>query len=86
MKEFLVYTALRILLFIGALALVIGVWLAFDDQVQLAWAFLIALVLSGVGSYFLLSVYRERFAQVVERRAGRATAAFEQRKAKEDAD
>ena len=86
MKEFLIYTAMRILLFIGALALVVGVWLAFDDQVQLTWALLIALVLSGIGSYFLLNVYRERFAQVVARRAERATAKFEEIKAKEDAD
>jgi len=81
-----IYTAMRILLFVGALALVIGVWLAFDDQVPLPFAFLIALVLSGIGSYFLLNVYRERFAQVVQRRAERATAAFEERRAKEDAD
>lgn len=82
----MIYTAMRILLFVGALALVIGVWLAFDDQVPLPFAFLIALVLSGIGSYFLLNVYRERFAQVVQRRAERATAAFEERRAKEDAD
>jgi hypothetical protein len=85
-KEFVIYTALRILLFAASLALVIGGWLAFDRTVPLALAFLVALLLSGVGSYFLLNHYRERFAQVVQRRAERATAAFEELNAKEDAD
>jgi hypothetical protein len=85
-KEFVIYTALRILLFIASLALVVGVWLATGHTVPLAIAFLIALVISGIGSYFVLNRYRERFAQVVQRRAERATAAFEEMKAKEDAD
>jgi predicted PurR-regulated permease PerM len=85
-KEFVIYTALRILLFVASLGVVVGVWFLFDPTVPLVIAFLIALVVSGVGSYFLLSRYRERFAVVVERRAERATAAFEEMKAKEDAD
>jgi hypothetical protein len=85
-KEFVIYTVLRVLLLAASLGVVVGVWLMFDPTVDLMIAFLIALVVSGIGSYFLLSRYREGFARVVERRAQRAGAAFEQMKAKEDVD
>ncbi|CUR54498.1 conserved hypothetical protein [metagenome] len=85
MKEFVIYTALRVLLFLGALAVVVGIWLPFGE-VDLTWAILIAVIVSGIGSYFVLNAYRERLARVVQRRADRATAAFEEMKAKEDAD
>ena len=81
----MIYTALRILLFFGALAVVVGIWLPLGE-VDLTWAILIAVVVSGIGSYFVLNAYREKFAQVVQRRAEKATAAFEELKAKEDAD
>ena len=82
----MIYTVLRVLLLAASLGVVVGVWLLFDETVNLMIAFLIALVVSGIGSYFLLNRYRERFALVVERRAQRAAAAFEQKKAKEDVD
>ena len=82
----MIYTVLRVLLLAASLGVVVGVWLLFDETVDLMIAFLIALVISGIGSYFLLNRYRERFARVVERRAQRAGAAFEQMKAKEDVD
>ena len=82
----MIYTVLRVLLLAASLGVVVGVWLLFDETVDLMIAFLIALVVSGIGSYFLLNRYRERFARVVERRAQRAAAAFEQKKAKEDVD
>jgi Protein of unknown function (DUF4229) len=44
----------------------------------------IAFVVSGVGSYFLLERQRAAFAARVEARAERATAVFEERRAKED--
>ena len=82
----MIYTVLRVLLLAASLGVVVGVWLLFDETVNLMIAFLIALVVSGIGSYFLLNRYRERFALVVERRAQRAAAAFEQKRAKEDVD
>ena len=82
----MIYTVLRILLLAASLGVVVGVWLMFDPTVDLMIAVLIALVVSGIGSYFLLSRYRESFARVVERRAERAAEAFEQKKAKEDVD
>ncbi len=82
----MIYTVLRVLLLVASLGVVVGVWLLFDETVDVMIAFLIALVISGIGSYFLLNRYRENFARVVERRAERAAVAFEQKKAKEDVD
>ena len=50
------------------------------------WALVIALVVSGLVSFFVLDPQRERFARRVDERARRATAAFEAMKAREDAD
>lgn len=86
MKEFLVYTALRVLLFIGMVGLVLGVWtlLDGDGRVNMIWPVVIAFALSGVASYFLLNRQRDAFARKVEERAARASAAFEERRARED--
>ena len=86
MKEFVVYTAMRIGLFVTSLAVVIGVWMLIADQVPILWAIVIAFVMSGLGSYFLLNRQREAFARRVERRAERMQERFEQMKSKEDAD
>ena len=85
-KEFAVYTLLRLVLLAGSFAIVAGIWLAVADEVPLLWVLVIAFVLSGVASYFVLNRPRERFAQRVDERARRASAAFEARKAREDAD
>ena len=86
MKEFFVYTALRVLLFIGMVGLVLGVWtlLDGDGRVTMIWPVVIAFALSGVASYFLLNRQRDAFARKVEERAARASAAFEERRARED--
>lgn len=86
MKEFLVYTGMRILLFIGMAGLVLGVWslLDGDGRIDLLWPVVIAFALSGVASYFLLNRQRDAFARKVEERASRASAAFEERRARED--
>lgn len=86
MKEFLVYTAMRLVLFLGSLAIVIGVWSAVDDQVPIFWAVLLAFVISGIGSYFLLNRQREAFARRVEHRAALASAKMEEMRTKEDVD
>ena len=86
MKEFVVYTAMRIGLFVTSLVVVIGVWLLVADQVPVLWAVVIAFVMSGVASYFLLNRQREAFARRVERRAERMQERFEQAKSREDAD
>lgn len=85
-KEFWIYTGLRLLLFLATLAVVFGVWLLLADQVPLLWAVVIAFAISGVASYFLLDRSREALARRVQARADRAAAALEARRAKEDVD
>ena len=87
MKEFVVYTLLRIVLFLASLGVVIGVMaLVLDGTFHLFWAVVLAFLISGVASYFILERQREAFARRVEARAARASAAFEERRAREDQD
>ncbi len=85
-KEFWIYTGLRIGLFLGSLAIVVGIWAAVAGDVNGIWAVIIAFLISGVGSYFLLNQQREAFAQRVQVRAEKATAKLEEMRAKEDED
>jgi uncharacterized membrane protein len=86
MKEFAVYTGLRLLMFAATFGVIVGVWLLVSEKANIFVAVVIAFIVSGVGSYFLLNGQREAFAQRVEVRAERASKAFEERKAKEDVD
>ena len=86
MKEFAVYTGLRLLMLAATFGIVIGVWLAIAGSANIFACVLIAFVVSGVGSYFLLNSQREAFARRVEVRAERATKAFDERRAREDVD
>jgi uncharacterized membrane protein YedE/YeeE len=88
-KEFIVYTALRLGLFVAALAIISGVWFRVSDQMSGVEGLLVlglAFVVSGVASYFLLKRQREAFARRVERRAERMQQRFEEMKSKEDVD
>jgi hypothetical protein len=85
-KEFWVYTAMRVVLFVASLAVVIGIWAMLADEVPVIWAVVIAFVISGLASYFLLNRQREAFARRVDARAQRVSSRFEEMKAKEDAD
>lgn len=85
-KEFWIYTALRFVLFAGSLGIVVGVWFLLADSVPLLWAIVVAFVMSGIGSYFLLNRPREALARRVETRAERMSAKIEEMRAKEDAD
>jgi hypothetical protein len=84
-KDFAIYTALRLGLFLLTWAAVTGAWILITDEAQVGLTFLVALVISGIGSYWVLAGPRERLAQQVETRASRATAAYDERRAKEDA-
>jgi hypothetical protein len=86
MKEFWVYNLLRIGILLVCLVTVIGVWALIAGSVPILWALVVAMLLSGVASYFLLKPQRAALAQRVELRARRMSAAFEERKAKEDVD
>lgn len=87
MKEFLVYNLLRLLLLASSFVIVVGVWSLFtDDGVPLLWSLILAVLLSGVSSWFLLARQREALAVVLAERAGRASAKMEAFKAREDED
>ena len=87
MKEFVVYTAMRLVLFVASFGVVVGVMaLLLDGRYNLFWAVILAFLISGIASYFILDRQREAFARRVEARASRASAAFEERKAREDQD
>jgi uncharacterized membrane protein len=86
-KEFLVYTGLRLGMFVSAFVIIAGVWaLASDQKVNLFLPLLIAMIISAVGSVYLLKGPRERFAAKIEERAHRAASKFEEMRSKEDAD
>ncbi len=76
MKEFAVYTAARLGLFLVSYALVIGVYLLVSgaDSIPVFWPFVVAVVLSAVGSLYLLRRQRDAFARSVQARAERAAA------------
>jgi uncharacterized membrane protein len=86
-REFIVYTALRIVLFLASFGVVAGIMaLVFDGRLNLFWAVIVAFLVSGIASYYILDRQREAFARRVEARAAKAAAAFEERKAREDQD
>jgi uncharacterized membrane protein len=86
-REFVVYTAMRLVLFVASFGVVVGLMaLFFDGRYNLFWAVILAFLISGIASYFILDRQREAFARRVEARASRASAAFEERKAREDRD
>ncbi len=86
MKEFWVYTGLRVLLFLASFGIVVGVWFLVAGSAPVLWAVVIAFVVSGIGSYFVLDRQREAFARRVETRAERMTAKIEELRSKEDQD
>ncbi len=85
MKEFVVYTLLRLGLLVGAFAATAGVWLALTGGVNIFWTLVIAFIVSGLGSFVLLDRQREAFARRVDERARRATARLREREDAQDA-
>ena len=86
MKEFWIYTLLRVVLFLASLGIVIGVWFLIAGSVPVLWAVVIAFLMSGMGSYFLLNHQREMLARRVQTRAEAMSAKVEEMRSKEDAD
>jgi hypothetical protein len=86
-KEFAIYTVARVAMFLATLVVLGGAWLLLvGGGSSLFWPFLMAVVISAVGSYYLLRGPRERFAQKVEERAARMTARLDAARTKEDTD
>lgn len=86
MREFWIYTALRLGLFVGAFAIVFGVWFLAADEVPVVWVIVVAFLISGVASFVLLNDQRTAFAQKVEKRAGKVSERYEAARSKEDQD
>lgn len=85
MKEFVVYTALRLLLLLTTYVVFAVIWaLVFGREGVLWLPFVVAVIVSSLLSLRLLAPQRERFAAVVQRRAERATQRFEEMRARED--
>jgi len=87
-KEFVVYTVARLLVFLASWALVVGIYLLVsgNETIPLLWPLVVGAGLSMVVSTFLLRGMRERFAERVQARATRMSERFEEMKAKEDLD
>ena len=86
MKEFWVYTLLRVLMFVACAAVVFGIWFAIAGQAPVMWVLVIALVISGLASFFILGRQRTALARHVDARAQRMTAKIDEMRAKEDVD
>ena len=86
MKEFVVYTGLRVLLFLASLGIIAGIWQLVAGEVAILWALVLAFAVSGIGSYYLLNRQREAFARRVDERAQRASSKFEELRSREDVD
>ena len=85
-KEFWIYTGLRLVLFAASFGIVVGVWSLVGGSVPVLWALIIALGISGVGSYFLLDRQRQALALRVQTRAERMTERIDEMRASEDQD
>jgi flagellar biosynthesis/type III secretory pathway M-ring protein FliF/YscJ len=83
MKEFLIYTGLRLLSLVATFGIVAGVWSLVAGEVDIFLAVIVAFVISGILSFFVLDPQRRAFAEKVEARAARAVEAA---RAKEDAE
>lgn len=76
MKEFLIYTGLRLALLVGTFVVVGGIWLLVAGELNWFYTLLISFLVSGVVSYLLLDQQRAAFARRVEARATKATEAM----------
>jgi hypothetical protein len=85
-KEFWIYTLMRLGLFVGAFCIVFGLWFVIADEVPVVWVIVIAFVISGVLSLVLLDKQRAAFAQKVETRARPIEEKFDEMRTKEDQD
>jgi uncharacterized membrane protein len=83
MKEFVVYTGLRLALFAASFAVL---WFALSNWLSLFPLLLLALVVSSILSIFVLRAWRDRLAARIETRATRMTERLEAARKAEDED
>jgi hypothetical protein len=85
-KHFVIYTLLRLGLFVATYAVLSAVAALVFGEANLFVTFALAVVVSAVLSLRLLAGPRERFAESVEARASRAKDKLEEIRSREDAD
>lgn len=83
MKEFWIYTGLRLLSLVATFGIVAGIWSLVAGEVNLFFAVILAFLISGALSFFVLDPQRRAFAEKVEARAAKAVEAA---RAKEDSE
>ena len=88
MKHFVIYTVLRLALFLATFAVLSTVTVLIFGGSTETWflSLLLAAVISSVLSLRVLAGPRERFAESVEARATRAKDKLEEMRSREDAD
>lgn len=85
-KEFWTYNLARIALLLVTWGAVTGAWVLITGEAAMGLTLVIAFVLSGIGSYYVLRGPRDALARKIELRASRAVERFEESRAKEDVD
>lgn len=85
-KEFVVYTLMRLGLFIASAGVIGGVWALLADSVNILVVVILAFLVSGAASWYFLDQPREALARKVEDRASRSKERFADLKAREDVD
>ncbi|ONI68520.1 hypothetical protein BWI15_36620 [Kribbella sp. ALI-6-A] len=83
MKEFAVYTGLRLALFAASFAVL---WFALSNWLAVFPLLLLALIVSSILSIFVLRAWRDRLAQRIETRATRMSERLEAARKAEDED
>ncbi|HZO70130.1 MAG: DUF4229 domain-containing protein [Kribbellaceae bacterium] len=83
MREFAIYTGLRLVLFAGAFGLL---WVLLHNQLTVFPILLIALMISSIASIFVLRAARDRLAGTIEDRATRISRRLDESRRAEDTD
>ena len=83
MREFAIYTGLRLVLFGGAFGLL---WVLLHNQLTVFPILLIALMISSIASIFVLRAARDRLAGTIEDRATRISRRLDESRRAEDTD
>ena len=88
MKHFVIYTVLRLALFLATFAVLSTITVLVFGNNDAVWfaTFVFAAVISSVLSLKVLAGPRERLAESVEARANRARTKFEEMRSREDVD
>jgi hypothetical protein len=83
MKEFAVYTGLRLVLFAASFGIL---WVALHTWLGIFQLLLLALIVSSILAIFVLRAARDRLAANIEQRAGRIASRIQEARSAEDED